>query len=212
MSITQEFISLALTQGALQFGEFTTKAGRLSPYFFNIGRFDDGTSLLRLGELYAATISEVGLNFDMLFGAAYKGIPLVVATALAFAAQGRNVPFAYNRKEIKNHGDGGVLVGSALRGQVLMIDDVISAGTSVREISQLVAEQGAHLCAVAIALDREEKGLGTTLSAAQEVQQQQGVTVISIANLTALLAHLQGASDMREHSQAIAEYRARYGV
>ena len=155
----QEFIAFAIKKEVLKFGEFKTKAGRMSPYFFNAGLFNDGESLMKLGEFYASAIMASGIKFDMLFGPAYKGITLVASIAIAFAKNGHNVPYAYNRKEAKDHGEGGLMVGSPLKGQVLIIDDVISAGTSVRESVKLIQGHGAYACGVAIAIDRQEKGL-----------------------------------------------------
>jgi orotate phosphoribosyltransferase len=210
----QEFIAFAIKKDVLRFGEFTTKAGRLSPYFFNAGLFDDGESLMKLGEFYAQAITQSGIEFDMLFGPAYKGITLAASIAIAFARQGRNVPYAYNRKEAKDHGEGGVIVGRALAGRVLIIDDVISAGTSVRESVDLIRQQGATVSGVAIAIDRQEKGLGE-LSAVQEVTLNTDVPVCAIANLSQLIDYLKeqdallSAPDILEKMQA---YRQRYGV
>jgi len=167
--LSQEFIAFSVKKQVLRFGEFKTKAGRLSPYFFNAGLFNDGESLLKLGEFYAKSIQASGIQFDMLFGPAYKGIPLVAAISIAFAREGKNYPYAYNRKEAKDHGEGGTLVGAPLQGRVLIIDDVISAGTSIRESVELILQQNAMPCGVSIALDRQEKGL-TELSAVQEVE------------------------------------------
>src|SRR5690606_10642202 len=188
--LSQEFIQFAVQKQVLRFGEFKTKAGRLSPYFFNAGLFNDGESLLRLGEFYARAISDSGIAFDMLFGPAYKGIPLVSSIAIAFARQGRNVPFAFNSQEAKVHGEGGTIVGASLRGNVLIIDDVISAGTSVRESVELIQAEGARPCGVAIAIDRQERGL-SELSAVQEVEKNIGIPVCSIANLGGLIIYLQ---------------------
>lgn len=210
----QEFIAFAIKKDVLRFGEFTTKAGRLSPYFFNAGLFDDGESLMKLGEFYAQAITQSGVEFDMLFGPAYKGITLAASIAIAFARQGRNVPYAYNRKEAKDHGEGGVIVGRALAGRVLIIDDVISAGTSVRESVDLIRQQGATVSGVAIAIDRQEKGLGE-LSAVQEVTLNTYVPVCAIANLSQLIDYLKeqdallSAPDILEKMQA---YRQRFGV
>lgn len=186
----QDFLRFALQQNVLKFGEFTTKAGRQSPYFFNAGLFNDGASTLQLAKFYAEAILASKVQFDMLFGPAYKGIILAAATAMMLAEKGVNVPFAYNRKEVKDHGEGGVLVGAPLQGRVLIIDDVISAGTSVRESVALIQKEGATPAAVAIALDRMEKGTGE-LSAVQEVQQQYHLPVVSIANLNDLFALLE---------------------
>ena len=208
MSFRQEFLQFALQQNVLKFGEFTTKAGRQSPYFFN-----DGLSTLKLARFYAQAIIDSKVEFDMLFGPAYKGIILAAATAMMLAEKGINVPFAYNRKEAKDHGEGGVLVGAPLKGRVLIIDDVISAGTSVRESVRLIQNEGATPAAVAIALDRMEKGTGE-LSAVQEVEQQYGLPVVAIANLLdlfTLLAENQSA-ELAQFVEPMNAYRARYGV
>ena len=170
--LSQDFIAFCINKQVLKFGEFKTKAGRISPYFFNAGLFNDGDSLLKLGEFYANSIEKSGIEFDMLFGPAYKGIPLVASIAIAFAKKGHNLPYAYNRKEAKDHGEGGNLVGAPLKGSVLIIDDVISAGTSIRESVDLIQVNGAIPCGVSIALDRQERGLGE-LSAVQEVEKKQ---------------------------------------
>jgi orotate phosphoribosyltransferase len=210
-TFTQQFIQFAIAKEVLRFGEFKTKAGRLSPYFFNAGLFKDGDSLLKLGEFYAQAILKSGVQFDMLFGPAYKGITLAAAVAIALARQGRNVPYAYNRKEAKDHGEGGIIVGSPLAGKVLIVDDVISAGTSVRESVELIRAAGAVPCAVAIALDRQERGQGA-LSAVQEVQQDYDIPVVSIAGLADLISYLQGALELAEFKPAIQNYRSEYGV
>lgn len=207
----QEFIAFAVEKQVLRFGEFKTKAGRLSPYFFNAGLFNDGLSLLKLGEFYAKSIWNSGIEFDMLFGPAYKGITLAASIAIAFAREGRNIPYAYNRKEAKDHGEGGVIVGSPLQGRVLIIDDVISAGTSIRESVSLIKVHGAIPCGVSIALDRQEKGTGT-LSAVQEVERDNGIPVCAIANLADLLAYLDETPEMAQYLQAIQRYREQYGV
>jgi orotate phosphoribosyltransferase len=207
----QEFIEFALARGVLCFGEFKTKAGRLSPYFFNAGLFNDGEALRRLGQFYAKAIVAADATFDMLFGPAYKGIPLVSATAVALAEIGRNLPFCFNRKEAKDHGEGGMTVGAPLAGQVLVVDDVISAGTSVRESVQIIRAAGAAPCGVVIALDRMERGSGTQ-SAAQEVRSQFGIPVISIATLADLTTFLGARADMARQLQAVERYRKEYGV
>ena len=207
---TQEFIQFAIEKQVLHFGRFKTKAGRISPYFFNAGLFNDGMSLMKLGEFYAAAIVKSGVQFDMLFGAAYKGIPLVSSIAIAFAKNGRNVPYAFNRKETKDHGEGGAIIGAPLKGKVLIIDDVISAGTSVRESVDLIGANGATPCGVAIALDRQEHGLGA-LSAVQEVEKTNNIPVCSIANLESLIAYLQNQPDMAHNLLNIEEYRKKYG-
>lgn len=206
---TQEFIQFAIEKQVLRFGKFKTKARRLSPYFFNAGLFNDGMSLMKLGEFYAAAIIKSGIQFDMLFGPAYKGIPLVSSIAIAFAKNGRNVPYAFNRKEAKDHGEGGTIIGAPLKGRVLIIDDVITAGTSVRESVDLIAANGATPCGVAIALDRQERGLGT-LSAVQEVEKTNNIPVCSIATLETLIAYLQNQPDMAHNLLAIEEYRNEY--
>jgi orotate phosphoribosyltransferase len=208
---TQEFIQFAIEKQVLRFGEFKTKAGRLSPYFFNAGLFNDGMSLMKLGEFYAASIVKSGIQFDMLFGPAYKGIPLVSSIVIAFAKNGRNVPYAFNRKEAKDHGEGGAIIGAPLKGQVLIIDDVISAGASVRESVDLIVASGATPCGVAIALDRQECGSGA-LSAVQEVEKTNNIPVYSIANLETLIAYLQNQPDMTHNLLAIEKYRSEYGA
>ena len=210
-NLSQAFIAFAIEQQVLKFGEFKTKAGRISPYFFNAGLFNDGMSLLKLGEFYAESIKKSQLQFDMLFGPAYKGITLAASIAIALAKNGHNVPFAYNRKEAKDHGEGGVIVGAPLRGRVLIIDDVISAGTSVRESVDLIKQHGATPCGVAIALDRQEKGLGE-LSAVQEVMQTNQIPVCAIANLSDLLEYVANQQDMAQHLLNIQAYRQQYGV
>jgi len=207
----QDFIRFAVAKNVLRFGEFQTKAGRLSPYFFNSGLFQDGAALRELCQFYAQAILASNVPFDMLFGPAYKGIPLVAGTSIALAEQGRNVPYCFNRKEAKDHGEGGNTVGAKLQGKVLIIDDVISAGTSVRESIELIRAAGATPCGVVIALDRMERGQGA-LSAVQEVQRDHGIPVISIASLDDLLGYLQGAPDMVQNLAAVQAYRDRYGV
>ena len=207
----QAFLSFAIEQNVLCFGEFKTKAGRISPYFFNAGLFADGMALKQLGEFYAKAIRAAGIKFDVLFGPAYKGIPLAATTVVALAAQGQKVPYSFNRKEAKNHGEGGTIVGAPLRGRVLIIDDVISAGTSVRESVELIRSHGATPAGVVIALDRMERGQGA-LSAVQEVQAQYGIPVFAIASLTDLLAYLHDHPNMEQNLQAVARYREVYGV
>ena len=216
--LAQDFVQFAVEAGVLRFGEFQTKAGRLSPYFFNAGLFDDGAKLGRLAGFYARRLLDSGLQFDMLFGPAYKGIALAAAVAVELARLGRNLPFAYNRKEAKDHGEGGTLVGAPVRGRVLIIDDVISAGTSVRESIAMISAAGATPAAVVIALDRQEKAseAGTDMpwSAVQYVRDQLKLDVASIATLQDLLQYLQlsGAADLAPHLQRVAAYRDRYGV
>ena len=207
----QDFIRFAVAQQVLRFGEFQTKAGRLSPYFFNSGLFQDGAALRELCQFYAQAILASNVEFDMLFGPAYKGIPLAAGTAIALAEQGRNVPYCFNRKEAKDHGEGGTTVGAKLQGRVLIIDDLISAGTSVRESIDLIKAAGASPCGVVIALDRMERGQGA-LSAVQEVQRDYAIPVISIAALDDLLGYLQGQAELVQNLHAVQSYRDQYGV
>jgi orotate phosphoribosyltransferase len=209
--LSREFIAFACELGVLRFGEFKTKAGRMSPYFFNAGLFCDGASLARLAGFYAQRVLAAGVGFDVLFGPAYKGIPLAAGTAMALAGLGRNLPYVYNRKEAKDHGEGGTLVGAALQGRVLIIDDVISAGTSVRESVELIRAAGATPCGVVIALDRMERGTGA-LSAVQEVERDYGVPVVAVATLEDLLTFLGGRADLKANEAAVAAYRQEYGV
>ena len=210
----------SLEQGVLRFGEFKVKSGRISPYFFNAGLFNTGASLGRLADFYAQTLLNSGLAFDMLFGPAYKGIPLAAATAVALARnpaiQGRDVPFAFNRKEAKDHGEGGVLVGAPLRGRVVIIDDVITAGTSVGESVEIIRAAGAEPAAVLIALDRMERAgpddALSTHSAVQDVQIKYGMPVLSIASLADIMAVLEHDTALAAHRAAVSEYRNRYGV
>jgi len=211
MDFRQDFIEFAVACQVLRFGEFTTKAGRLSPYFFNAGLFNDGNSLGRLAGFYAKAAETGGVQFDMLFGPAYKGIPLVAAIAIALAGRGSNFPFAYNRKEAKDHGEGGTIVGAPLSGRVLIVDDVISAGTSVRESVELIRAAGATPAGVLIALDRQERGQGE-LSAVQEVQRDYGIPVIAVAGLNDLMAFLAHNPELATHRAAVADYREKYGV
>ncbi|AZN37327.1 orotate phosphoribosyltransferase [Iodobacter ciconiae] len=207
----RDFISFAVEQNVLCFGDFITKAGRQSPYFFNAGLFSDGASVGALAQFYAQAVQASGAEFDVLFGPAYKGIVLAAATAVALAAQGRNVPFVFNRKEAKDHGEGGVLVGAPLKGRVMIIDDVISAGTSVRESVNMIRAAGAEPAGVLIALDRMERGQGA-LSAVQEVEQQYGIPVIPIASLDDLLGYLGARADMDEKLAKVRAYRSQYGI
>lgn len=206
-----EFLEFAIASQVLCFGEFKTKAGRLSPYFFNAGLFNDGIKLKRLGEFYAKAIVDSGIEFDVLFGPAYKGIPLAASIAIALAGMGRNVPFAFNRKEAKDHGEGGTVVGAALTGRVLIVDDVISAGTSVRESVELIGSHGATPAGVVIALDRMERGTGEK-SAVQEVREQYGMPVVAVATLADLIAYLKTDSEWSERLNAVSRYREQYGV
>jgi orotate phosphoribosyltransferase len=217
-ALAQEFVQFSVESGVLRFGEFRTKAQRLSPYFFNAGLFDDGAKLGRLAQFYARRILASAIEFDMLFGPAYKGIPLAAAVAVELARAGRNVPYAYNRKEAKDHGEGGTLVGAPVRGRVLIVDDVMSAGTAARESIALIKAAGATPHAVAIALDRQEKatenGQDVEHSAVQYVKNQLGLQVCAIARLADLLAYLQqqGAGELGEHYAKVLAYRERYGV
>jgi len=208
----RDFLELALQRNALRFGEFTLKSGRTSPYFFNAGLFDSGSALARVGRAYAHAAASSGIAFDMLFGPAYKGIALAAATAVALAeTHARDVPFAFDRKEAKTHGEGGVLIGAPLQGRVLIIDDVITAGTAIRHSLELIRSQGAAPAGVLIALDRQERGQGN-LSAAQEVQAEFGITVIAVARLDELLGLVDEMAELRAHRPALQAYRLRYGV
>jgi orotate phosphoribosyltransferase len=206
-----DFVAFACEKGVLRFGEFKTKAGRLSPYFFNAGLFNDGASLARLADFYARAILASDLRFDMLFGPAYKGIPLVAAIAMKLAERGRNLPFAFNRKEAKDHGEGGSLIGAPLAGRVLIVDDVISAGTSVRESVDIIRTAGAVPAAVAIAIDRQERGTGS-LSAVQEVEQNLGMPVLAVARLSDVIDYLAGQPALEQNLAAVRRYREDYGV
>jgi orotate phosphoribosyltransferase len=217
-TLAQDFVQFAVETGVLRFGEFKTKAGRLSPYFFNAGLFDDGAKLGRLAAFYARALIDSGLQFDMIFGPAYKGIPLAAAVAMELARLGRNLPFAYNRKEAKDHGEGGTLVGAPVKGRVLIIDDVISAGTSVRESIAMITAAGATPTGVTIALDRQEKasegGVDADWSAVQYVRDQLKLQVVAIATLGDLLRYLQasGTAELAQHLPRVTAYRDRYGV
>lgn len=217
-ALAQDFVQFAVDGGVLRFGEFKTKAGRMSPYFFNAGLFDDGAKLGRLAQFYAQRLLASGIEFDMIFGPAYKGIPLGAALAIELARLGRNVPFAYNRKEAKDHGEGGSLVGAPLKGRVLVVDDVMSAGTAVRESIAIIQAAGATAHAVVIALDRQEKatenGVDVAHSAVQYVKNQLGMQVCSIAKLADLMQYLEAhsASGLAADHQRVLAYRQRYGV
>ncbi len=222
-TLAQAFIQFSLESGVLKFGSFTTKAGRQSPYFFNAGLFDDGAKLSRLAGFYAQALLQSDLQFDMIFGPAYKGIPLGAAVAVELARSGRNLPFAYNRKEAKDHGEGGSLVGAPLKGRVLIVDDVMSAGTAVRESIALIEKAGATAYGVAVALDRQEMATEVTPdgglrelphSAVQYVRETLGLKVCAVAQLSDLLAYLGTQSDhaMAQHLPAVQAYRDRYGV
>ena len=216
--LAQDFVQFAVQSGVLRFGEFKTKAGRMSPYFFNAGLFDDGAKLGKLAQFYAQRLLASGIEFDMIFGPAYKGIPLGAALAVELARLGRNVPFAYNRKEAKDHGEGGTLVGAPVQGRVLIVDDVMSAGTAVRESIALIQATGASAHAVVIALDRQEKatenGHDVNHSAVQYVQQQLGLQVCAIATLGDLMHYLDRnrSPELADAHQRVLAYRVRYGV
>ncbi|MFO7705496.1 MAG: orotate phosphoribosyltransferase [Halopseudomonas sp.] len=209
----REFIRFALDKEVLRFGEFTLKSGRKSPYFFNAGLFNTGSALGRLGRFYAQAFVHSGLDdVDVIFGPAYKGIPLAAVTAVSLAESfDRDVPYCFNRKEAKDHGEGGTLVGAPLKGRVLIIDDVITAGTAVREVMEIIKAEGAEPAAVIIALNREERGQGE-LSAIQEVERDFGIPVVSIVSLTQVLAFLQEDADLRHHLPAVQAYRAKFGI
>lgn len=211
MDFSRDFIAFACRKGVLRFGAFVTKAGRDSPYFFNAGLFDDGASFGELCSYYARTIEASGLACDMLFGPAYKGIPLVAGTAMRLADAGTSLPFAFNRKEAKDHGEGGTLIGAPLRGRVLILDDVISAGTSVRESVRIIRAAGAEPAGVVIALDRMERGTGA-LSAVQEVRAHYDIPVIAVATLDDLLGYLAAQSELAADLAAVRTYRERHGV
>ena len=222
-ALAQEFVQFCVDAGVLRFGEFKTKAGRLSPYFFNAGLFDDGAKLGRLAQFYAKALVASGIEFDMIFGPAYKGIPLGAAVSIELARLGRNVPFAYNRKEAKDHGEGGTLVGAPLKGRVLIVDDVMSAGTAARESIALIRAAGATPHAIAIALDRQEKAtevgtdgqvLDVDHSAVQYVQRELGMQVCTIARLADLLHYLslRAGGEFDAHHERVLAYRQRYGV
>lgn len=207
----QDFFRFAASQRALLFGEFVTKAGRTSPYFFNAGMFSTGAALAQLSEFYAKAIRASGIQFDVMFGSAYKGIPLAAAVSMTLSRDGPDVPFCFNRKEAKDHGEGGVVVGTPLRGRVLIIDDVISAGTSVRESVALIRSADAQPCGVAIAVDRMERGSGA-ISAVQEVEQTYGIPVIAIATLDDLIAFVRAEPSCSGYLDAVVSYRNRYGI
>jgi orotate phosphoribosyltransferase len=208
----RDFLRFAFDAGVLRFGEFTLKSGRKSPYFFNAGLFDTGSALARLGEFYARTIVDSGLSFDLLYGPAYKGIPLAATTVIALADRHqRDVPYAFNRKESKDHGEGGNIVGHSLQGKVLIIDDVITAGTSVRESVEIIEAQGADAAGVVIALDRQEQG-NDGRSAVQEVREQYGIPVFSIVTLADLVAFLDESPGDQDSLNAVRNYQSRYGL
>jgi orotate phosphoribosyltransferase len=208
----KDFIEFAINSDVLRFGEFKLKSGRLSPYFFNAGLFNTGDALARLGRFYADAIQDSGIEFDVLFGPAYKGIPLAASCAVALADKHqRNVPYSFNRKEAKSHGEGGNIVGAPLAGRILIIDDVITAGTAIRESMEIINEAGATPAGVVIALDRQERGTGST-SAIQEVEQNFGIPVISIIKLEDLISYLQQQKDMHQHLEAVSAYQKQYGI
>ncbi|ENM5786947.1 orotate phosphoribosyltransferase [Vibrio metoecus] len=208
----REFIEFALEKQVLKFGEFTLKSGRKSPYFFNAGLFNTGRDLARLGRFYAAALVDSGIEFDVLFGPAYKGIPIATTTAVALADHHDvDTPYCFNRKEAKNHGEGGNLVGSKLEGRVMLVDDVITAGTAIRESMELIQANNADLAGVLVAIDRQEKGKGE-LSAIQEVERDFGCAVISIVSLTDLITYLEQQGGNAEHLEAVKAYRAQYGI
>lgn len=206
-----DFLAFALAREVLRFGQFTTKAGRKTPYFFNAGLFNDGDGLRTLGRFYAEALVASGVACDQLFGPAYKGIPLAAATAIALSQMGHNLPWSFNRKEAKDHGEGGVVVGAPLAGRVLIVDDVITAGTSVRESVELIRAHGANPAGVLIALDRMERGQGEA-SAVQEVETTYGIPVVAIATLDDLMGFLEGRPELREQASAVSAYRERYGA
>ena len=208
----KEFIEFALEKEVLKFGEFTLKSGRTSPYFFNAGLFNTGRDLARLGRFYAAALEDAGIDYDVLFGPAYKGIPIATTTAVALADHhDKDVPYCFNRKEKKAHGEGGTLVGSELKGKIMLVDDVITAGTAIRESMEIIADNGADLSGVLIALDRQEKGKAE-LSAIQEVERDFGTKVISIVKLADLISYLEAKGTMDEHLAAVKAYRDQYGI
>ncbi|MGE6446925.1 orotate phosphoribosyltransferase [Pseudomonas bubulae] len=208
----RDFIRFAIDRGVLRFGEFTLKSGRTSPYFFNAGLFNTGSALAQLGRFYAAAIVDSGISFDVLFGPAYKGIPLAATTAVALAEHhDRDLPWCFNRKEAKAHGEGGSLVGSPLEGDILIIDDVITAGTAIREVMQIIQAQGAKAGGVMIALNRQERGNGE-LSAIQEVERDFGIPVISIVSLNQVLQFLAEDETLKQYLPAVEAYRAQYGI
>ena len=212
LSHQQAFLDVALARGVLRFGDFTLKSGRQSPYFFNLGRIDTGTALAAVGSAYAAAIATAGIAFDMLFGPAYKGIALAAATAIALAREhARDVPWAYNRKEAKDHGEGGALVGAPLAGRVLIVDDVITAGTAVRESLGLIRAAGAEVAGVLVALDRQERGQGSH-SATQELARDHGVSTLAIVNLADLMEYAGNRADLVDQRARLAAYQARYGA
>ena len=210
-SSTSLFIEFALEKKVLQFGDFLTKAGRNSPYFFNLGAFNDGESLKLLGEFYANKIIDTKIEFDMIFGPAYKGIPLASSTSIALSDKSRNIPYSFNRKETKNHGEGGEIIGSSIKGGVLVIDDVISAGTSINESYKLIHKNGAKIAGVIVAIDRQEKG-ENTLSATQEIAKKYSIPVISIITLEDIIHYLEVANSFSNELELIKKYQNTYGI
>ena len=208
----RQFLQLAIQKQVLRFGEFTLKSGRLSPYFFNAGLFDDGQSLLTVSQCYADRITDSGINFDMLFGPAYKGIPLATGVSMCLAQRNLNVPVAFNRKEAKDHGEGGTLIGAPLKGRVLIIDDVITVGTAIRESIDRIQQAGAEVAGIIIALDRQEKGKDSEFSASQEIQRQFGFPVHSIIGLNDLLEFSENNNQLAQYREALQNYRGSYGV
>ncbi|MFL9813493.1 orotate phosphoribosyltransferase [Stutzerimonas sp. VN223-3] len=208
----REFIRFAIERGVLRFGEFTLKSGRTSPYFFNAGLFNTGSALAQLGRFYAAAVVDSGIDFDVIFGPAYKGIPLAAATAISLAEHHqRDLPWCFNRKEAKDHGEGGTLVGSPLTGRVLIVDDVITAGTAIREVMQIIRAEGAEAAGVLIALNRQERGQGQ-LSAIQEVERDYGMPVVSIVSLAQVLEFLAQDEQLKRYLPAVEAYRDQYGI
>ena len=208
----RDFIEFALERGVLRFGEFTLKSGRVSPYFFNAGLFDSGLALAKLGRFYAQALVDSGLSYDVVFGPAYKGIPLAATTAVALAEHHqRDTPWCFNRKEAKDHGEGGTLVGAPLAGKVVIVDDVITAGTAIREVMHIINNQGAQAAGVLIALDRQERGTGA-LSAIQEVERDFNMPVISIVSLQQVLEYLAESAELKQYLPVVERYREDYGI
>lgn len=208
----EQFIRFAIEQEVLQFGEFQLKSGRTSPYFFNAGKFDSGAALGKLGGFYADALTNSGLKYDMLFGPAYKGIPLVATTAVAMSsAQGKDIPYAFNRKEVKDHGEGGLMVGAELTGRVVIVDDVITAGTAIREVMEMLEPTPAEVVGVVVAIDREERGAGET-SAIQEIQSEFGIEVVSVVNLGHIVSYLENSGEDADSLQQMRRYQETYGI
>lgn len=210
----QDFIDYAIEKNVLQFGDFTLKSGRNSPYFFNAGRFDDGLSQKKLGQIYAKTLIDSGIEFDMIFGPAYKGITIATATTYALSDQyDRNVPYAYNRKEAKAHGEGGKLVGAQVKGNIVLVDDVVTAGTAIKETLALLEQHPeAKLVAAVVLIDRQEKLDGSTLSAMQALEKDYGIRMIAAIRFEQIMAYIEGSEQLRHHVERMAEYRKQYGV